>query len=331
MILDIKKIKEIMCGAVDVKEENGHYVVYRFTDEEMAVEGNPNVHYSSGARLTFKTDATSVKIRFYARNLAVRSYFSLDVYRDGILSGSISNCSDVIDCFAEKQYNLGDFSGEFPLGDGEKTVDIVIPHSVKCEIEYIELENAKTVTAVKRPKVLLAYGDSITQGYDALHPGHTYASRLADALDAELYNKALGGAPFCPYLVKVENGVNTPDYITAAYGTNDWSHLDYETIKINCEGFLKELHGKYPDVPTFILTPIWRADMNAEKPSGTFAEIAALIENACKPYKNMTVVHGLTLVPEDTSLFGDARLHPNDEGFKHYAENLAKIIKIIKE
>lgn len=327
MTLDIKTIKEIMCGAVDVKEEDGHYVIYRFTDEELSVEGNPNVHYSSGVRLSFKTDAKSVKIKFRVRNLAVRSYFSLDIYRDGILAGSISNCTDTSEKFAEKQYNLGAFSGEFPLSDGEKKVDIVLPHSVKCEIEYIELENASFVKPVKKNKVLLAYGDSITQGYDALRPVNTYAYRLADALDAELYNKGLGGAPFCPYLVKAENGVTNPDYITVAYGTNDWGGHDADTLKANCEGFLRELHGKYPDVPTFVLSPIWRADIETPKKAGTFENVEEIIKNACELYENMTFVHGLGLVPADISLFGDKWVHPNDEGFRHYADNLAKIIK----
>ena len=324
MILDIKTIEEIMCGAVDVKEANGYYVLYRFTDEELSVEGNPNVHYSSGVRLSFKTDATAIEIKICVKNLAVREYFSLDIYRDGNLSGSLSNCDGTLECFAEKKYTLGEFSGKFPLGDSEKTVDIVLPHSVKCEIEYIELENASFVTPVKRKKKLLAYGDSITQGYDALHPANTYASRLADALDAELYNKGLGGAPFCPHLVKAENGVDNPDYITVAYGTNDWSHCEAETIKANCEGFLKELHQKYPGVPTFVLSPIWRADIDTPKKAGTYADVEKIIEDACKKYKNMTLVHGLELVPPDSRLFGDIRLHPNDHGFMCYAECLKK-------
>ena len=328
MILDIKTIKEIMCGAVDVKKADGYYVLYRFTDEELSVEGNPNVHYSSGVRLSFKTDAASVKIKFRVKNLAVRSYFSLDVYRDGIIAGSISNCTDTAEKFAEKQYNLGVFSGEIPLSDGEKTVDIVLPHSVKCEIEYIELENASFITPVKKKKKLLAYGDSITQGYDALRPVNTYAYRLADALDAELYNKGLGGAPFCPQLVKAENGVTNPDYITVAYGTNDWGGHDADTLKANCEGFLCELHQKYPSVPTLVLSPIWRVDIEIPKKAGTFADVEEIIKNACKLYENMTFVHGQDLVPADISLFGDKWVHPNDEGFLYYSENLAKFITV---
>ena len=327
MRLDTKNAEKIMCGAVSIKEQNGRFVLYRFTDDELAVETNPNVHYSSGVRMSFKTDATAVGVKICVKNLAVREYFSLDIYRDGNLSGSLSNCDGTLEGFAEKKYTLGEFSGEFPLGDSEKTVDIVLPHSVKCEIEYIELENASFVTPVKRKKKLLAYGDSITQGYDALHPRNTYAMRLADALDAELYNKGLGGAPFCPHLVKAENGVDNPDYITVAYGTNDWGGCDAETLKRNCEGFLSVLAEKYPHIPTLVLTPIWRADIDTPKKAGTYADVEKIIEDACKKYKNMTLVHGLELVPPDSSLFGDKRVHPNDHGFMYYAEGLKKYFK----
>ena len=112
-----------------------------------------------------------------------------------------------------------------------------------------------------------------------------------------------------------------------AYGTNDWSHCDYETIKANCDGFLYELHQKYPNVPTFVLSPIWRADIETPKKAGTYADVEEIIENSCKLYENMTFVHGQDLVPADISLFGDKRLHPNDEGFVCYTESLYNSIK----
>ena len=42
---------------------------------------------------------------------------------------------------------------------------------------------------------------------------------------------------------------------------------------------------------------------------------------------DIEVVYGYNLVPENEMLFGDLRLHPNDEGFLHYKENLLLKIK----
>ena len=144
MKLDIKTAESVMCGAASVKEQNGKYILCRFTDSELATTDNPNRYYSSGVKLAICTDASAVKMKFTVKNLAVRSYFALDVYCNGTLSGSITNCNDTAGGFAEKTYSLGDFAGGFSLPDGEKTLEIVLPHSVKCEIEYIELENEET-------------------------------------------------------------------------------------------------------------------------------------------------------------------------------------------
>ena len=327
--LDIKLLKAAALGAVSVKEQNGKYILCRFTDSELASTENPNRYYSSGVKLVCRTDASAVKMKFTVKNTAVRTYFALDVYCNGTFSGSITNCNDTSGNFAEKAYSLGDFAGEFSLPDGEKTLEIVLPNSVKCEIEYIELENASFCNPVKKQKTLLAYGDSITQGYDSLHPVHTYAMRLADALDAELVNKGLGGAIFCPELVSAGSGV-CPDIITVAYGTNDWGSQDAETIRGNIKNFFRELAGMYPDVPVFALSPIWRSDKDAVKNAGALSDVLQMMKEECAPYKNVKVIDGFSLVPGDSLLFGDAWVHPNDEGFKHYADNLYKeIIKNI--
>lgn len=43
--------------------------------------------------------------------------------------------------------------------------------------------------------------------------------------------------------------------------------------------------------------------------------------------KNVVIIEGMDLVPQNTEMFGYAFLHPNDEGFVHYGNNLSKIIK----
>lgn len=324
MKLDTNNIRHIMCGGVNIKEIDGKLRIYRFSDSEIASENNPNLHYSAGVKLVCKTDAKSVKIKITVKNFAVRSYFALDVLCDGVLCGSITNCNDTIGNFAEKEYQLGDFSGEFTLPCGEKLLEIALPHSVVCEFESIELVDATFIEPVKRSKKLLSFGDSITQGYDALHPINSYAARLSDILDAELYDKGLGGALFCPALVTAQDGI-TPDYITVAYGTNDWNSCSADVLYENCRGFMRALSEKYPNVPTLVITPIWRADMDRINKAGAFSDVAKIIENECKPYPNITVVSGISLVPSKVELFGDSYLHPNDEGFKAYAENLAKL------
>ena len=86
-------------------------------------------------------------------------------------------------------------------------------------------------------------------------------------------------------------------------------------------GFFERLRRTYPNAKIFVITPIWRADHERITKVGSFADIQAIVRNAAERV-GLTVVDGLTLVPEDVGLFFDGYLHPNDEGFRFYAENL---------
>ena len=74
------------------------------------------------------------------------------------------------------------------------------------------------------------------------------------------------------------------------------------------------------------MTPIWRADWELEKPVGPFHDVEGIIRNAVKDLNNVTVVRCFDMVPKDTDLFADLRLHPNDEGFDHYFRNLYQAV-----
>ena len=76
----------------------------------------------------------------------------------------------------------------------------------------------------------------------------------------------------------------------------------------------------------FAITPIWRKDTLPDRKFGDFCTVDRYIREAVEGL-DIEVVNGYDLVPRDESLFGDLRLHPNDEGFEHYAENLLDKIK----
>ena len=81
-----------------------------------------------------------------------------------------------------------------------------------------------------------------------------------------------------------------PDYITVAYGTNDWSTKDSETFKVNCKEFYTNLSKNYPEAKIFAISPIWRKDMNAEKVFGKFEDVEVYIRDAVKELVNVTEV-----------------------------------------
>ncbi len=326
MQLCLEQIKAVTQGAFDVIEVDGYIRFLRFTEQETAVIDNPNLYYPAGVQLTFQTDGTALRIA--GRNTeksGVRSYYAFDILENDKPIASFSNLKDedAVGNYAWTVYPLGSFCEEIALSEGKKTVRILLPHSVQAELSELTVMGATYVTPVKREKTLIAYGDSITQGYDALHPQNTYAMRVADALGMALHNKSLGGAIFDPAMSAAPSGVHA-DMILVAYGTNDWGYQDRPTLTANAAGFFENLVKQYPGVPIYAVTPIWRKNHEAVPPFGTFAELADMIETVCKPYPTVRVINGMPLVPPDEALFGDLELHPSDAGFFAYAENLLK-------
>ncbi len=64
-----------------------------------------------------------------------------------------------------------------------------LPWSVKTWIEEISLDDGAFVEAVRPKKKLMAFGDSITQGFDALHPAKRYVATLCESFFSLLAKK----------------------------------------------------------------------------------------------------------------------------------------------
>lgn len=328
MKLNLQQIRGIALGAEEiVREENGIHL-RRFSAQQRALYRDTNEDFyrkcfaTSGIQLRFMTDSRQLRLHVGISAASSRSYFSIDVFVDGKMVGSIDNLTDDMpQDYTEIQLPLGDFEKTFVLGEGMKQVCVYLPWSVCAVIKDMELDDQAQIIPAKPRRKLLAYGDSITQGYDAKHPSNKYITRLAEALDAEEYNKAIGGEEFYPPMVQAEAGT-APDYIVVAYGTNDWSHSTRQRLQERSKDFYTILSEKYPTAKIIAMTPIWRADWQLEKPVGPFHDVEAIIRDGVKELKNVTVVRCFDMVPKDVDLFADLRLHPNDAGFAYYYESL---------
>ncbi len=327
MKLTLEQIKSITLGAVDIWEENGLVCFCRFSKEQMEMYRvkNPDfykkAHSTAGIRLSFRTDSRTLSLGLETEPGSSRKYFSVEIFADAKFVGAITE---------EQERYLGDFSGEFALGEGEKTVTVYLPWSVGAKIAKLCLDDGAFIQPVRPEKTLLIYGDSITQGYDAKRTSLRYAGKLTEFLEAEEHNRAIGGEIFDAQLPKLEAEI-CPDYVFVAYGTNDWSKAPRERFQEQSREFIKTVSEKYPQAEIFVLTPIWRKDLHKETAFGDFADVEKELRDACKDLSNVKVVYGFDFVPKDESYYADLYLHPNDEGFVHYAENLCKEIgKLMK-
>lgn len=328
MKLTLENIKEITTGASDIAYRDGKYCFYRLSSEEMEVVKHPLMFAPAGVQMRFKTDAKLLRLKVNVRKaLLTRSFFSFDVFVNGEMTGSIQNFKDeeCIGAYSENEYPLGSFEGEFELCGTENTVRIVFPHSLAADVEEIELEGATYCSPEKYDKTIIFYGDSITQGFDSVHPSRTYASIVAEKFGANVINKAIGGAGFSPAFAQIPRNENA-DLLFVAYGTNDWGGYDLETLKNNTKGFVEGIKMNYPDIPVYVITPLWRADWQETKKGGTFKENFDVINETFGKEENITVISGFDLVPHDKNMFGDLCLHPNEKGFGHYVDNLMKYL-----
>jgi len=335
MILKYEDIITITKGAVRLEEEPDGIHFYRFTkeQEELYKEYNDDFYNKSfsctGVRFSFRTDSSKMNLSFELSKSSSRSYFAFDIFVDGEYHSSLCNFDDneIPEMYPHKGYELGEFSEEFILGEGEKEITVYFPFSVKSVLKEMSLDDGAYIKPVKYDKKILMFGDSITHGYDALHTSGNYATRLADALGAELINKGIGGEIFFPALAKSKDDFE-PEYITVAYGTNDWNRLtDPADFENNCREFYEALSKNYPNTKIFAITPIWRKDCNEERTFGEFSEVEKIIRDVTGKIENVICISGFDLVPHREECFGDLYLHPNNEGFEYYFKNLYDEIK----
>ena len=342
MKLSIEQIKEITLGAERVFSDGVETVFRRFSEAEEAAyaeKNNGEQYYSelynrtfttAGIKLSFRTNSKSIYIKFRAVDvMSSRTFFSLDIKSDGVPVGSINNFSGVSlpEKYDDVKLEFGEKEGRFELPEGDKTVTVYLPWSVDCRLEELSLDEGAYIRAAEKPdKVIISYGDSITHGYDALCSVNRYMTKLSEKLGAVEYCKAIGGEIFFTALAE-RASVENPDYITVAYGTNDWNSVTADVFKENCKAFYEKISVKYPKAKIFALTPIWRADFREKRAFGSFDNVEKYISEAVKDLPNVTLVRGFDLVPHDTKYYSDLFLHPNDEGFSFYFENLYEQIK----
>lgn len=272
----------------------------------------------SSMRLDFVTDADSVCFDCVMRQSSSRPFCFTDIYCDGIM---ILHLGEKI-----TSQSIG-MTVKLPLPQGDHRVTVYFPNLVSMSVGNFTLSDASYYSPYKPKYKFLCFGDSITQGYDADYPSLTYINKIGAHFDAEILNQAIGGELFDPDMPD-EALPFSPDLITIAYGTNDWTHhTSAESFTGNARAFFDRVTGIYPGVKTVYISPVWRGATEKEsagKPIPDFVQAVSMLEGVASEYENITLVRGFELTPHTEDFYADGYLHPNDLGFSIYAERLAR-------
>ncbi len=328
MNFDIELIRACTNGACRVEESPEGFCFYRFTEAQVeAYKSHADFYKKTFStpciNLNFKTNSTSLTLEAETFEGTSRTFFAFDLIINGKLVDYMGNIDKLGANYDWSCCELGNYSRCFALGEGEKEVKLVFPFSVKSVVKKVAIDDGAYVTPIRKEKRIVLFGDSITHGYDAKHPSDSYAFKLSEHLNAQGFNKGIGAETFFPLLATLPEDF-TPDCITVAYGTNDWFVKSGEAFKTDCKAFFENLRHTYPTVKIFAILPIWRNDLNCEKPL-TFNEARLFIADIARE-NGIIPIDTIDFIPHDSKYFSDGFLHPNDEGFDYYFDGLKKEI-----
>jgi lysophospholipase L1-like esterase len=120
----------------------------------------------------------------------------------------------------------------------------------------------------------------------------------------------------------------SPDYITVAYGTNDWSWSGktLDEITENANAYFTKLTSLYPSAEIFYISPLYRGDEGRITTLGDFFGAVERFSEVAKKF-GCKVINGRDLIPHSSLMFDDKYLHPNDLGFTQYAKALEKELR----
>ena len=316
MRLTFEQIRSVTVGSVRTELlADGIHFAKCTEKQEKAWQAKKEVLYinsksTTGVRLDFHTNSKTVSFKSVSGS-------KYEIKIDGLTSS--------IYRFDGEGSVTHDICGPLGNRNDEHRVTLILPsHNIPGILEYVEIDDGAYIKPHKFDYKMLFIGDSITQGWASSLDSYSYAYRVSDFFNAESVIQGIGGAYYN------EDSFDRidfdPDIVFVSYGTNDFGHYKtYEDFKAHCHAHLKLIADEYKNKKIFVISPIWRGRREG-KTMGTFEGCRRIVIDEAERF-GLVHIDGLTLVPPLPSLFEDEYLHPNDNGFSFYAENLIKAIK----
>lgn len=280
-----------------------------------------------GARIRFRTDAPVVTAELYYSthhiSTSARNGQGL-CYIDGQGAGTFNSRARSVVRQPERVLA----SLPRPAQPGFHDYELVLPYG--DSVEFLGLRVGRPARfeppPPRTPRRYVAYGDSITQGFTASDVGQSYAFRLAQKKNWQVLNMGFGGRASTPADGRVVAALQA-DVITVLIGANDWqAGVPPERCGANVNAFLANLRAVQPQVPVYVLTPLWVAA--SWQPRARVADLESYRQVLrevvyARHDPDLHLIEGPDLIAHDLALFDPVVVHPNDQGFAMMAERLA--------
>lgn len=210
-----------------------------------------------GARLRFRSNALIVNVLLRYNGLVTRTDARNGIgaiYVDGVFSANFT-APQATNAVCLHRFNIVNGTAV------DRLYEIVLPYADGVEFGGVEVDQPYVVTAAaaRTGRLMVCYGDSITQGFYASEVRNNWPFLLAAAKSFRCINMGYGGrATTSSDGTAIAN--LSPDLITVLMGTNDFlSQVAVATYKTNLKSLLTNIHTVLPNVPVYVSAPIANA------------------------------------------------------------------------
>ena len=284
---------------------------------------------NAGIAMNFATDSNALELSFAALPKINRGA-DIALYENNQF---IKNFK-----FNNKKKNFS-ISFDSQQQDAISEYKIVLPSLANLAIRSLRIEANSRLTELttKRKAKYIALGDSISHGVGQGSASYlTYPYLLADGLNLELFNLAVGGAQVSPPTAEMLTDFDDIDLITVLVGYNDWNapNADIKVFKRKYNTMLDSLLALHPESKIYCITPLFtkrKTAKNSDLPIQAYRDtIIALVKEKQKKSSNkISLIHGDKISSVD-NLRADKPsdpVHLGIPGAKLFAQQLISIIK----
>lgn len=298
---------------------------------------NPSVRSlyknTSGIRLRFQTDSQRIVLKCVLPGvntiptMPMVGIAGFDLYADGEYCNSFRPGINLDGDFDEIVLSDTGFTSGYTFRTTRKMRELLIHFPLYNDVSqvFIALEEDAAILPPKpyrNPKPVVFYGNSVTQGGCASHPGNSYVNMLSRNLDADVLNLGFsaggwGELELAEYIGHLEMSVFVMDY--------DHNAPTIEHLRKTHQPFFQKIRSLQPELPIVMLTA---GDRYSEDTDARREVIHQTYQQARdQGDENVYFVNGEVYYQDfGRGLCFADNCHPNDLGFWCIARTLEKVL-----
>ncbi|ALJ18857.1 GDSL-type esterase/lipase family protein [Microbacterium sp. No. 7] len=221
---------------------------------------------------------------------------------------------------------------ELPPRPADTVVRAYLPEGREIVGATVEALDGEIAPPPPVPSIV-AYGDSITQGWTVPRPGLGWPSVMGRRHGWDVVNLGFAGSARGETQAAIAVADAPGDAVVVAWGTNAWGSAptDARLIAETARLFLRTIRDAAPQLPIVCLSPVVRPDAEAapNRYGATLADLRAAIERGVRDLADATGDTRIVLVPGAAVIDPDDLVdgvHPGPAGHERIAAAVGDVL-----